>query len=209
MTALLFTLLLVLIFPFLVMGWRAMLLALSLQGLLMGWMVVQRGPVEADAAIPLLDLLIVRGAVVPLMLQRVMRARATGGRQDVRAPNLLSLMTLAVLVAAAFRFAGVMDPAGGESQVRLGVAAAGVLLGLFLLATQAGVFVQVVAVLYLENAIALFEFDRAAGVLPLPVELGLLLVFLMSAGIYVAYVERLSTFVATLPSDVADEGPTL
>lgn len=209
MTALLFTLLLVLLFPLVVMGWRAMLLALSLQGLLMAWMVVQRGPVGLDAALPLLDLMIVRGAVVPLMLQRVMRARALGGREDVQAPNLFSLLVLAVLIAAAFRFASAIDPAGGESQVRLAVASAGVLLGLFLLATQAGVFVQVVGVLYMENAIALFEFDRAAGTLPLPIELGLLLVFMMSARIYVAYVERLSTFVATLPIDVRDEGPTV
>lgn len=209
MTALLFTLLLVLIFPLVVMGWRSMLLALSLQGLLMGWMVVQRGPVELHSAIPLLDLLIIRGAVVPLMLQRVMRDRATGGRQDVRAPNLFSLMVLALVIATAFRFAAVVDPAGGESQVRLAVATCGLLLGLFLLATQGGVFAQVVGVLYMENAIALFEFDRAAGVLPLPVELGLLAVFMISASVYVAYVERLSTFVATLPVDLPDEGPTV
>jgi hydrogenase-4 component E len=209
MTALLFTLLLVLIFPLVVMGWRAMLLALSLQGLLMGWMVAQRTPLEPDSAIPLLDLLIIRGAVVPLMLQRVMRDRAIGGRQDVRAPNLFSLMVLALVIGAAFRFAAFVDPIGGESQVRLAVATCGLLLGLFLLATQGGVFAQVVGVLYIENAIALFEFDRAAGVLPLPVELGLLAVFMMSASVYVAYVERLSTFVATIPIDLPDEGPTV
>jgi len=175
----------------------------------MGWMVVQRGPVEIDAALPLLDLLIVRGAVVPMMFQRVMRERTTGGRQDVRAPNLFSLLVLVLVIAAAFRFAAALDPVSGESQVRLAVAASGVLLGLFLLATQGGVFAQAVGVLYIENAIALFEFDRVEGAMPLPVELGLLAVFMISASVYAAYVERLSTFVATLPADPLDEGPTV
>ncbi len=62
--------------------------------------------------------------------------------------------------------------------------------------------------LYIENAIALFELDRAAGVLPVPVEMALLAVFVASAGVYVRYVNRLSTFVAALPDD-SDEAAAL
>ncbi len=208
MNALLFALLLVLILPLVMTGWRSMLAALSLQGLLMGCMVFQRAPLSWEAALPLFDLLLVRGVVVPLLLYGVMRERATSRRGDARPPNMLSLMLVAVLVAVAFRFAERLDPGGAESQLRLAVSASGVLFGLFLLATQVGVFTQVAGALYIENAIALFELDRAAGVLPIPVEMALLAVFVASAGVYVRYVNRLSTFVAALPDD-SDEAAAL
>lgn len=208
MNALLFSLLMVLVLPLVITGWRSMLAALSLQGLLMGWLVVEQAPLGPHSILPLVDVLVVRGVMVPLLLQRVMHERAISRRGEARPPNLLSLLVVVVIVAVAFRFADWLTPVDPASDLRLAVAACGVLLGLFLLATQVGVLPQVVGALYIENAVVLFELDRGAGVLPLVVEAALLAVFVLSALVYVGYVNRMSTFVATLPDD-GDEGPAL
>ena len=66
--------------------------------------------------------------------------------------------TLAIaLVLVAFRFADMLVPVEGDDHSFVAGATAGILLGLLVLATQTGPFSQMVGVLRLENAIALFE----------------------------------------------------
>ena len=192
MTTLLVVFLLVLLLPLFISTWRTSLMGLSTQGLLMGWMVYRAAPTfSAEALTTLLDLVIVRGMVVPFLLYRVLRASNAPRRNDVIPPNMLSWSLVGILVALAFHFASRVIPTGGESQTHLAVAASGVLLGLFVLATQTGPFSQVVGALRIENAIALFELSQDRPLAPVPVQAGQLVVFVVTAWLYSFYIDRL------------------
>jgi hydrogenase-4 membrane subunit HyfE len=207
MTTLLAAFLLVVVLPFLIPSWRTALAALAVQGLLMGWMIFMRGPVAGpDRIITLIDLVAVRGLLVPFMLYRVMRAQNAPPRGDVIPPNMLSWTLVVALIALAFRFASRLDPGGAATQTTTAAAASGLLLGLFTLATQTGVFTQAVGALCVENAVALFELGQPEGSSPLPIKLGLAAVFLLSACLFVLYVRWLDPVGAP---EFAPEGPVL
>jgi hydrogenase-4 membrane subunit HyfE len=192
MTSLLLLFLLVLLFPLFISTWRTSLTGLSAQGLLMGWMAYHAQPtISAASVTALVDLVVVRGVVVPLLLYRVMRVGQAPRRNDVIPPNMFSWGLVGILVALAFRFASRMAPADPQLQTHLAVAAAGVLLGLFVLATQVGPFSQVVGALRLENAVALFELSGDRPIASLPVRGGQLVVFLLTAWLYASYLKRL------------------
>jgi len=198
MTTLLAAFLVVAALPFVLVTWRISLAALSLQGLLMGWMFFRREPVfTPDSILALADLVAVRGLLVPFMLDRAMRAEAAPRRGDALLPNMFSLTMVAVLIGLSFRLAGHLDPGGSESQTLVAVAVSALVLGFFTLATQTGVFTQVVGALCVENAIALFELGGEASSTPLAVELGLAAVFLLSACLFVLYVRWLHPGSAT------------
>ena len=192
MTTLLAAFLVVIVSPFVIPTWRTALATLSLQGLLMGWMVLRHEPVTApDTIISLVDLIAVRGLLVPFMLYRVMHAQNAPRRGDVIAPNMLSWTMVGAMIAIAFRFANQLYPTGSVNQTTIAVATSGLLLGLLVLATQTGVFTQAVGALCIENAIALFELGQDERSTPLPIKLGFAAVFLLSACMYVLYVRWL------------------
>ncbi|TBR18653.1 hypothetical protein EPO15_15075 [bacterium] len=199
MTALLAAFLTVAALPYFMVTWRTALAALSLQGLLMAWMVLERGPASSpEALLSLVDLGLVRGLLAPIVLYRVLEAQRPPRRGDALLPNMLSLATAAALVALAFRFAGRLEPGGGEVQTAVAVSAAALLLALLSLATQTGVFTQAVGALAAENAIALFELGAEGGSTPLPVRLGAAVVFLLSVWL-------LSLYVRWLPPEAGPE----
>lgn len=192
MTALLAAFLVVAALPFFMATWRVVLAALSLQGLLMGWMAFRGQPAAApDAVLALVDLVAIRGLLVPFLLYRVMKAQDAPRRGDAILPNMLSLMLLAVLVALAFQLAARLEPGGSEAATLVAVSASALLLGLFSLATQTGVFTQAAGALSVENAVALFELGRKGGSPPFPVELALTSAFLLSACMTVLFVRWL------------------
>ncbi len=158
MSSLLIALVAVLLLPLFLASWRVSLIGLACQGLLMAWIAYRMHPDLASPAtwITLVDLAVVRGLGAPLALRRVPRQRRDA-RNDVIPPNLLS-WTLAVgMVLVGYRFAAMVVPEGGDPQTLVAVASTGVLLALLVLSTQNGPFGQMIGVLRLENAIALFE----------------------------------------------------
>ena len=202
MTTLLIAFLLVVVTPFLMATWRTALATLSLQGLLMGWMVFRREPVSfPETIIALVDLVAVRGLLVPFMLYRTMRVQNPPRRGDSIPPNMLSWTMVGALIAIAFRFASQLDPVDPASRTTF-VAVSALLLGLFTLATQTGVLTQAVGALCIENAIALFELGQDERATPLPIKLGLAAVFLLSACMYVLYVRWLRPIPAQEPAAV-------
>jgi hydrogenase-4 component E len=179
-TYLLITLLVVMVLPLLTSSWRLSLVGLGLQGLLMTAMVAQRGwDFSAPNLLLLLDLLVLRTWFVPRHLFAIMREQGGPERRDVIPANLLSWTMAGALVLVGFRFAALLHPAGGVMTTHVAVATSGLLLGLLVLATQASTFGQVLGVLRVEYAIALFEL--AAGSEPgLPVQLGVTAVLFLS-----------------------------
>jgi hydrogenase-4 membrane subunit HyfE len=83
------------------------------------------------------------------------------------------------LVLVGFRFAALLQPEGGLAATQVAVATTGLLLGLLVLATQASTFGQVIGLLRVEYAIALFELAGGHGP-GLPVQLGTTAVLFLS-----------------------------
>lgn len=191
MSALLLSLLLVLLLPLFLATWRASLAGLAAQGFLMAWISYRLHPSLGPSQwLTLVDLLVLRGLVVPLMLRRVMIARGAPARNDVIPPNILFWSASLGLVIVAFRGAEALVPTSGVQQSLVAVAATGVLLGFLVLSTQSGPFSQVVGALRLENAIALL----ALGGEPLEapgIQLGELAVLAVTVVLYGGYLRAL------------------
>lgn len=206
MTYLLVALLVVLVTPLLTASWRLSLVGLGLQGLLMTAMVAQRGwPVSPWGVVALLDLLVLRTWFVPRHLFAIMRNLGGSGRRDVLPANLLSWTMAGALVLVAFRFAALIHPEGGVIGTHVAVATSGLLLGLLVLGTQASTIGQIIGVLRVEYAIALFELASGHEV-ELPVQLGVTAVLVLSVLTLGAFLGKLGAAGPDQPA--ATERPT-
>lgn len=188
MTYLLVAFLAVVIAPLLTASWRLHLVGLGLQGLIMTALLAQRGWTASPAdVVLLLDLLVLRTWFVPRHLFAVMgrlagpadRAGAAAVRTDVIPANLLSWALAGALVLVSFHAAALLVPGGGPATIQVAVAASGLLLGLLVLGTQVSTFAQIVGVLRVEYAVALFELGGGHEA-SLPVQLGLTAALLLT-----------------------------
>jgi hydrogenase-4 component E len=205
MTYLLIAFLVVLVTPLLTGSWRLSLVGLGLQGLLLTAMVAQRGwTPSVGGVVLLLDLLLLRTWFVPRHLFAIMRGLGGPGRRDVIPANLLSWSMAGALVLVGFRFAALIHPEAGAAATHVAVATSALLLGLLVLATQASVFGQIVGVLRVEYAIALFELG-AGQELDLPVQLGVAAVLLLSVLTLGSFLRRLG---AAGPDQLPVQEPT-
>lgn len=193
MNSLLVGLLLVLLVPLFVGTWRTSLLGLAAQGLTLAWIASRLDPALDTplAWLTLVDLAAVRGLLAPWLLYRVLKAHDALPRNDVIPPNLLSWTVALALVLMAFRFAARMVPAAGEQQTLVAVAAAGLLLGFLVLATQPGVFSQIIGVLRIDNAIALFELGGEHHHPSIGMHAAHLLILIATLSLYRWYLESL------------------
>ncbi|MEY2935951.1 MAG: putative transrane protein involved in the pathway [Pseudomonadota bacterium] len=159
MSPLLVCLLGALLIPLFLATWRASLLGLAFQGLIMAGIALPELTLQAPAQawLTLFDLGVVRGLLLPLALYTALRATGAPSRNDVISPNLFSWMIALGLVLAAFNFSEALVSEPGEPQTLVAIAIAGVLLGFLVLASAAGPFGQMVGALRIENAIALLE----------------------------------------------------
>lgn len=186
----------VLLVPLFVASWRLSLFGLAAQGVLMASLAYQLDPAMSTASswIGMFDLVVVRGIGAPLLLYVVLRAQRATPRHDVIPPNLMSWTLAIALVLVAFRFADMLVPVEGDEHSFVAGATAGILLGLLVLATQTGPFSQMVGVLRLENAIALFELGSHGHELAIQIaQTALLLVTLLMFQWYLRALPRPDT----------------
>ena len=210
MSSLLIALLGVLLVPLFVATWRTSLLGLSCQGFLMAWIAYRVSPEPSTASewLTLVDLILVRGLGAPLALYRVMYSQNAPARNDVIPPNLLSWSFALGLVLLAFNFSQTLVTEPGQQQTLIAVAAAGVMLGFLVLATQSDPFSQMIGALRIENAIALFELGGERHHEPLGVQLGQIAVVATTIAFYRFYLKTLSASSVAV-AEGAPEGPTL
>lgn len=163
MSPLLIALLGVLLVPFFVSTWRANLVGLLFQGVLLAWISWRLGfhVRSLDSWITMLDLVLVRTILAPAALYSVLRHEENPARAALKPPNLLAWTVAFGLVLVAFTFAEVLTPNAGDDRTLVAVAASALLLGFLVLATQSGSFAEVIGALRIENAIALFELGGA------------------------------------------------
>lgn len=182
----------VLLLPLFVGAWRTSLYGLSLQGVLMAWIRLhQASPLSWGVAVDAIDLVVLRAIAAPAVLYVVLLKQNAPRRNDVIAPNLLSWVLVVALVLMAFRFADALVPAEGDEQALVAVAGSGLLLGFFVLATQTGPLSQMIGVLRLENAIALFELGGAHRE-PLGIRAGQTALLLLTLVYFRRYLVRLT-----------------
>ena len=212
MNSLLVSLLAVTLAPLFIASWRASLLGLACQGVLMALMLCGLPHALRSAAdwLALIDLGVVRGVLAPLALYGVLRRRGVRARNDVIPPDLISWLLAIASVPASFSFATSLVSTPGEQQTLVAVSCAALLLGLFVLATRSDALSQVIGVLRVENAIALFEFGGERHEPALFVQLGLASVFAVTVGLLAGYLNTLSVEGdGLLVSSPEAEGPTL
>jgi hydrogenase-4 membrane subunit HyfE len=163
MSPLLVCLLGALLIPLFVATWRASLLGLAVQGLIMAGLAIPELTPGASGQVwlTLVDLGLVRGLLAPLALYSVLRATGAPSRNDVIPPNLFSWTIALGLVLASFNFSEALVSEAGEPQTMVAIAIAGVLLGFLVLASAADPFSQMVGALRIENSIALLELSGA------------------------------------------------
>lgn len=186
MTGLLIAFVITLLVPLFVGTWRTSLLGLAVQGALMAAIALRhQGEVLSVATgVSMLDLVLLRTIGAPLALHLVLRAQGVPARNDVIAPNLFSWAIALAMVVVAFRTADVLVPTEGDEQLLVAVACASFLLGMFVLSTGRGTVSQVIGLMRVENAIALFELGRGSDHESLAIRLGQSALMLVSIGFY-------------------------
>jgi hydrogenase-4 membrane subunit HyfE len=143
---------------------------LSLQALALGWMTLtQHHELNLHTLAAGLEVLLVRAWAVPYLLRRTLRGQAVA-ELDVMPSNLFAWGVTLALMILAFKFGN--GSYADERTLTLGVVAATVMIAFMVLATNAEPAAQLVAVLFMENALALFE-SLMPEPWPLPVHLGI------------------------------------
>jgi hydrogenase-4 membrane subunit HyfE len=212
MSPLLIALLGVQLIPLFVATWRASLMGLGCQGIIIALVAYrfEHVPSTLGPWLTLVDLGLVRGFVAPVALYTVLRARNAPARNDVIPPNLLSWTLALAMVLLSFTFAELLVPQAGDQQTLVAVATTGVLLGFLVLSTQSSPFSQMIGALRIENAIALMELGGEQHETPLAVQLGLLGTFVATIAFFRWYLTMLSpSGLPDTPEDSRWEGPTL
>ena len=150
---------------------------LVLQAMALGWnALAHHGADSMHGLMALLELLLLRGAIAPLLLRRAIAQRAQPNL-DLMPSNLFTWVAASALIVLAFKFGA---PSMGDYQaITLGVACSTVIVALLLLATNDAPPAQLVAVLVMENALALFE-SLFPEPWPLPVHGALSAIYLLT-----------------------------
>ena len=150
---------------------------LSVQALALGWITLnQHHSLSLHAAFAGIEVLLVRALLVPYLLRSAMAGQ--GHAQVSLMPSNLFAGGIAVaLIIFAFKFGD-----GARADVRaltLGVVASTVVMAFLILATNPHKMAQLVALLFMENALALFE-SLMPEPWPLPVHLAISAVYILT-----------------------------
>ena len=150
---------------------------LGLQALALGWVTIHHhNEVSVHTLFVGLEVLLVRAWLVPTLLRRMLLNQAPA-RLDLMPSNLFTWGIAVTLIILAFKFGE-----GARIDARtltLGVIAATVMMALLILSTNQESSAQLVALLFMENALALFE-SLMPEPWPLPVHMALSGVYLIT-----------------------------
>lgn len=127
---------------------------LSLQALALGGFVLAQER-DLHAVITGLEILLLRGVVVPWILRRYLAQHESVGDIDTMPSNLFAWGIAVALLIVAFRFGD-----GASTDLRalsLGTVASVLTMAYLILSTNREPLAQLVALLFMENAVMLFE----------------------------------------------------
>ena len=153
---------------------RAIISALSFQGLSLGAVAGVLAAHDHDAGLAVVSALVigVKGIAIPALVRRLV-SRDPASRESTPLVNVsASLVAAAVLISIAYLVSEKITALAPNTATRLvPIGLATVLLGFFLLVTRRRAVSQIVGLLLIDNGIALTGFLLTTGV-PLIVELG-------------------------------------
>jgi hydrogenase-4 membrane subunit HyfE len=153
---------------------------LSVQALALGWITLnQHHPVSLHVALAGVEVLLVRALLVPYLLRSAI-ARQGHMQVSLMPSNLFSWGIAVSLIIFAFKFGD-----GARADIRaltLGVVASTVVMAFLILATNQHKMAQLVALLFMENALALFE-SLMPEPWPLPVHLLISAVYVLTVSV--------------------------
>jgi hydrogenase-4 membrane subunit HyfE len=159
---------------------RSAPLWLAVQAAALGWAsAAQHGGWSGHALAALIEVLLVRALIAPQLLRRAIRARGEPDL-DLMPSNLFAWAIAIALLVLAFEFGA--PEMSDRHALALGAVGATVAVALLLLAANDAPPAQLVAVLFMENAIALFE-SLLPEPWPLPVHLALSVIYLLTVGV--------------------------
>lgn len=153
---------------------------LALQALSMVWITLYGDDgISLHALLAALEVLLVRVLLVPYLLRRALR-QTPQARKSLMPSNLFAWGVAITLIILAFKFG---DGARADARaLTLGVAAATVMIAFLILSTNQEPSAQLVAVLFMENALALFE-SLLPEPWPLPVHLAVSGVYVLTVAV--------------------------
>ena len=153
---------------------------LSLQALTLIWITLfDNGGLSLHSVLAGLEVLLVRVLLVPYLLHRSLRKNRQA-RMSLMPSNLFAWGVAITLIILAFKFG---EGASGDVRaLTLGVAAATAMIAFLILSTNQEPRAQLVAVLFMENALALFE-SLLPVPWPLPVHLAVSGVYILTVGV--------------------------
>ena len=159
---------------------RSAPLWLGVQALALAWNgAAHAGELSSHDLGAVLEVLLVRAALAPALLRRAIRQRAEPNL-DLMPSNLFAWAAAIALIVLAFQFGA---PAMTDRQaLTLGAVGATVAVALLLLSTNDSPPAQLVALLFMENALALFE-SLLPEPWPLPVHGALSVIYLGTVGV--------------------------
>lgn len=153
---------------------------LALQAIALGWISLTRHPELTSHTLAVgLEVLLVRAWLVPTLLRRALIDKKTA-RLDLMPSNLFIWGVAISLIMVAFKFGD-----GARADVRamtLGVVAATLVIAFLVLATNREPAAQLVALLFMENALALFE-SLMPEPWPLTVHLAVSAVYILTVAV--------------------------
>lgn len=151
---------------------------LSLQALALGWITLN-DEFSAHTLLLGLEVLLVRAVLVPHLLRRALKRQAQS-RISLMPSNFFTWGIAVMLIILAFKFGD-----GARADVRaltLGVVAATTVIALLILSTNHEPKAQLIALLFMENALALFE-SLMPEPWPWPVHLTISAVYILTVTI--------------------------
>lgn len=153
---------------------------LSLQALTLVWITLfDDDGLSLHTVLAGLEVLLVRALLVPYLLRRALR-KNRHARMSLMPSNLFAWGMAITLIILAFKFG---DGARGDVRaLTLGVAAATAMIAFLILSTNHEPSAQLVAVLFMENALALFE-SLLPEPWPLPVHLAVSGVYILTVAV--------------------------
>jgi hydrogenase-4 membrane subunit HyfE len=149
---------------------------LSVQAMALGWITLTHAPLSGHIAMAGVEVLLVRALLVPRLLRMALTGQPAA-QISLMPSNLFAWGIATSLIIFAFKFGD-----GARADVRaltLGVAASTVAIAFLILASNQQRLAQLVALLFMENALALFE-SLMPEPWPLPVHLAISVVYVLT-----------------------------
>ncbi|ROZ78357.1 hypothetical protein [Ramlibacter sp. WS9] len=149
------------------------------QAVALAWTIGRHAEFSAHTLLAVGEVLLVRAVAVPWLLSRAIARHEDAGK-DLMPSNLFAWAVGITLLVLAFQF---VTPAGADPHtLTLGVVGSTVVMALLVLSTNESPGAQLVAVLFMENALVLFE-SLSPQPWPLPIHAALGVVYVLTVAV--------------------------